>query len=233
MRRKVQRGGSLRRVLLLGSVVGVWLPGSMPGPVAVVSGRITMLDKGDRPAEDVGQAVVWLASQRAPSAAPVEREIITAEKQFSPHVLVVPAGSTISFPNHDPFNHNVFSLSEENPFDLGLYSRGETRSVRFARPGIVQVYCNVHAQMSAIVVVRDNPYFSQPAGDGSFSFRAVPAGKYQLHLWHERAPEVIRDLAVPAGGIRDLSLELDARGYRFKPHLNKLGQPYPQQGRRY
>ena len=89
--------------------------------------------------------------------APVQAEIGTADKAFSPHVLVVPVGSTVSFPNHDPFNHNVFSLSEENPFDLGLYGRGETRSVRFTRPGIVRVYCNVHAQMSALVVVRDSP----------------------------------------------------------------------------
>lgn len=192
-----------------------------------------MLDKDDRPAEDVGQAVVWLDAPRAPTAGPVQAEISTSDKEFSPHVMVVPVGSTISFPNHDPFNHNVFSLSEENPFDLGLYGRGESRTVRFPRAGVVRVYCNVHAQMSALVVVRDNPYFSQPAGDGSFSLPDVPPGEYQLHLWHERAPEVVRAISVPPGGMRDLSLELDARGYRFKPHLNKHGQPYLQQGRRY
>jgi plastocyanin len=233
MRGKVQRGGSLRRVLLLGGVLGVWPRGAAQAPVEAVSGRITMLDKGDRPAEDVGQAVVWLEADRAPGATPLQAEISTAEKQFSPHILVVPAGSTVSFSNHDPFNHNVFSLSEENPFDLGLFGRGETRSTRFTRPGIVRVYCNVHAQMSALVVVRNNPYFSQPGADGSFSLPTVPKGDYQLHLWHERAPEVTRPLSVPSGGIRDLALELDARGYRFKPHLNKFGQPYPQQGRRY
>jgi plastocyanin len=220
-------------MLLIGGVVGVWPPGAAQTPAEVVSGRITMLDKGDRPAEDIGQAVVWLATSRSSGSTPVRAEISTAEKQFSPHVMVIPAGSTISFSNHDPFNHNVFSLSEENPFDLGLYGRGETRSVRFTRPGIMRVYCNVHAQMSGLVVVRDNPYFIQPGGDGSFTLPAVPAGDYELHLWHERAPEVTRPLSVPAGGIRDLALELDARGYRFKPHLNKFGQPYPQQGRRY
>ncbi|HEU5040039.1 MAG TPA: plastocyanin/azurin family copper-binding protein [Gemmatimonadales bacterium] len=200
---------------------------------SVVAGRVTMLDKGDRPAEDIGQAVVWLESGAPAAPAPVTAEIGTSDKAFSPHVLVVPAGSTVGFPNHDPFNHNVFSLSEENPFDLGLYSRGETRSVRFARPGIVRVYCNVHAQMSAIVVVRDNPWFVQPASDGSFSLPGVPAGDYTLHLWHERAEEVSREITVPAAGLGYLALELDARGYQFKPHLNKHGQPYPQQGRRY
>lgn len=192
-----------------------------------------MLDRGDRQAPDVGQAVIWIAtSSRVPSA-PVRAEISTASKEFSPHVLVVPVGSTVTFPNHDPFNHNVFSLSEENPFDLGLYSRGETRSARFDRAGIVRIYCNVHAQMSALIVVRDNPYFVQPSGDGTFSIPAVPPGTHVVHAWHERAPELSRELQVPRAGIRDLSLELDARGYKFKPHLNKFGRPYPQQGRRY
>ena len=92
---------------------------------------MTMLDKGDRPADDVGQAVVWLDGPPAQALLRrCEAEIGTSNKEFSPHVLVVPVGSTVSFPNHDPFNHNVFSLSEENPFDLGLYGRGEMRSVR-------------------------------------------------------------------------------------------------------
>lgn len=192
-----------------------------------------MLDRGDHPADDVGQAVAWLESSRAIPTTPATAQIGTEKKEFSPHVLVIPAGSTVSFPNHDPFNHNVFSLSEEAPFDLGLYSRGEARSVVFARPGIVRVYCNVHAQMSALVVVRDNPYFTQPASDGSFTIPAVVAGHYVLHVWHERAPEVTRPIDVPASGLDGLVIELDARGYRFKPHLNKNGKPYPQQGRRY
>ena len=116
-------------------------------------------------------------------------------------MLVVPVGSTVSFPNHDPFNHNVFSLSEENPFDLGLYGRDEVRSVRFARPGLVRVYCNVHAQMSALVVVRDNPWYAQPASDGSFTLGPVPPGSYALHAWHERAPELTRPLEVTADGV--------------------------------
>jgi len=225
MRRKVKRGDVFRRVLLASVAVG--LP-----PAAVVAGRVTMLDKDDHPG-DVGQAVVWLATPAPVPVAPVRAEMGTTDKEFSPHVLVIPVGSTVSFPNHDPFNHNVFSLSEENPFDLGLYSRGEGRTVKFGRPGIVRVYCNVHAQMSAIVVVRDNPYVTQPGSDGSFSLPVVPAGSYELHLWHERAPEVTRPLEVPPAGVEDLTLELDARGYQFKPHLNKFGQPYPQQGRRY
>ncbi|MBA3259398.1 MAG: hypothetical protein H0T68_08040 [Gemmatimonadales bacterium] len=231
MRGKVQRRIALRRALMAGGAAAS-LSAALPF-AAQVTGRITILDHNDRPADDVGQAVVWLEAASAASAAPARSEIGTSDKEFSPHVLVVRSGSTVAFPNHDPFNHNVFSLSEENPFDLGLYGRGETREVRFTRPGIVRVYCNVHAQMSAIVVVRDTPWFGQPSGDGTFALPAVPAGRYRLHAWHERAPEVTREVEVPAEGVSDLALELDARGYRFTPHLNKHGQPYPQQGRRY
>jgi plastocyanin len=209
----------------------------MPPPdsrAATLTGHLTLLEKGDKQAEDVGQAVIWLATKtRAAAAAPMRAEINTADKEFSPHVLVLPVGSTVTFPNHDPFNHNVFSLSEENPFDLGLYGRGETKAVKFSRPGIIRIFCNVHPQMSALVVVRDNPYYSQPSSDGSFTLDAVPAGRYTLHAWHERAPEISRDLMVPLKGSDPLDLRLDARGYKFKPHLNKFGRPYPQQGRRY
>ncbi len=230
---KLRRGAPLRCSLLLGGAALAWpLTGALPRS-ADVSGRVTVLDRDDRPAEDVGQAVVWLEAGAPAPVAPIEAEIGTSKKEFAPHVLVVPVGSTVGFPNHDPFNHNVFSLSEENPFDLGLYGRGETRTVRFDRPGVVRVYCNVHAQMSAVVVVRDTPWFAQPSSDGSFVLRNVPPGAYTLHLWHERAPEVTRELSVPAAGVGDLTLTLDARGYRFKPHLNKHGLPYPQQGRRY
>jgi hypothetical protein len=148
-------------------------------------------------------------------------------------VLVVPVGSTVAFPNHDPFDHNVFSQSEENPFDLGLYGRDEAKAVKFSRAGIVRIYCNVHAQMSALVVVRDTPWYAQPSSDGGFTISSVPAGSYTLHAWHERSPETSRHLQVPADGVAGLQLQLDARGYKFKPHLNKFGRPYPQQGRRY
>jgi plastocyanin len=231
MRGKILPGAASRRILALaGLAVAVLAWVARP---AEVTGRVTMLDKSDQGGDDVGQAVLWLSRPAAQPRPAVSTEIGTSQKEFSPHVLVVPVGSTVSFPNHDPFNHNVFSLSEENPFDLGLYGRGEVRSVRFDRPGLVRVYCNVHAQMSALVLVQDSPWYTQPSSDGSFSLGAVPPGTYTLHAWHERASEVSRPLEVPAEGLEALAVELDARGFQFQPHLNKHGQPYPQQGRRY
>jgi plastocyanin len=198
-----------------------------------VSGRITVVDKGDRPAEDVGQAVVWLDGGRPVAVAPAQPDMSTENKQFLPHVLVVPAGSSVVFPNHDPFNHNVFSLSEAGAFDLGLYGRGDGKSAKFDKAGIVRVYCNVHATMSGFILVIDSPYFAQPSGDGSFSVAEVPPGDYTLHAWHERAKEVTQLIQVKADGLSGVALQLDARGYKFKSHPNKYGQPYSQQGRRY
>jgi plastocyanin len=225
---KVQREVKFRRVALAAAVLTLAAAGWHAGDVR---GRLTVMDRGDHQAKDVGQAVVWLDGPGP--VQPVTVDITTADKAFSPHVLVVPVGSTVAFPNHDPFNHNVFSLSAEQPFDLGLYGRGETRSVKLENAGIIRVYCNVHAQMSALIVVRNGPHFAQPAGDGSFVLPQVPPGRYLLHAWHERAEEVAEPVEVPAGGLADVAVQLDARGYRFKPHLNKYGQPYPQEGRRY
>jgi plastocyanin len=229
MRAKVQRGGRFRRGGL--AAAAALSLAAATGRAGDLRGHLVMIDKGNRQADDVGQAVVWLDGPAA--VEPVTVDITTADKAFSPHVLVVPVGSTVSFPNHDPFNHNVFSLSDEQPFDLGLYGRGKTRSVRFTRPGVIRVYCNVHAQMGAVVVVRDGPHFTQPEGDGSFMLPQVPPGRYLLHAWHERAGEVSQPIEVPPGGLGEITLQLDASGYRFKPHLNKYGQPYPQEGRRY
>jgi hypothetical protein len=142
-------------------------------------------------------------------------------------------GSTVRFPNRDGFNHNVFSLTEGNAFDLNLYDRGEGRSTQFLNPGIVSVFCNVHSTMSATVVVRNTPWFAQPSADGGFSIPNVPAGEYQLHLWHERTQETVRPVTITATGLDLKDVELDARSYVQKEHLNKFGRPYARTGRRY
>jgi len=218
----------------IGLLLALGAAGALAGQDGPVSGRLTVVERGDRSAEDVGQAVVWLEGGTPVRTAPARPDMSTENKQFLPHVLVVPTGSSIVFPNHDPFNHNVFSLSEADPFDLGLYGRGEGKSASFDRPGIIRVYCNVHATMSGFILVIDSPYFGQPSGDGSFSLREVPPGEYTLHAWHERAKEQLAlPIQVPAGGLSGLDLRLDARTYKFKAHLNKYGQPYSRQGSRY
>jgi len=199
------------------------------GSVGRVAGRIVILEKDNKPSPDLSDAVLYLETPAAVTTAakPVTVEIAITDKTYAPHVVVVPLGSTVRFPNHDPFNHNVFSVSEPNSFDLGLYGRGEAKSYTFTHPGLVRVYCNVHPRMVAYVLVMENRYYAQPGSDGSFAIDNVPTGRYRLHVWHERIPsEVIRDVAA-GNGPPDLQIALNARGYKWEPHRNKYGRNYP------
>jgi len=196
-----------------------------------VAGRIAILEKDNKPSPDLAAAVLYLEGT-GPAAAPDTLDVAINDKVYVPRVLVAPAGSTVRFPNHDPFNHNVFSVSEPNQFDLGLYGRGETKTQVFRHPGLVRVYCNVHPRMVAYLVVTANRYYAQPGADGTFALERVPPGRYRLHVWHERiAAEVIKDITVTAAGVSggggDLVINLNARGYRWQAHKNKYGRAYP------
>jgi plastocyanin len=222
------RGGLLLgAALFVAPVVG----GAQSPSGATVTGRVEL--QGGGAAGSVAQTVVWLEGPGLGSAAPMRVGVGTEDKEFLPHVTVVPAGSLVDFPNHDPFDHNVFSSTSGSSFDLGLYGRGETRSQRFDSPGVVHVYCNVHAEMSALVVVLGSRFYTRPAPDGSFRLEDVPVGRWRLHVWHERAPEVMREIVVGPDGTAAVGVTLDARPRRVQPHLNKYGRPYPAAGRRY
>lgn len=194
-----------------------------------VAGRIAIVEKDNKPSPDLGAAVLYLeATGGGPSAAPDTLDVVINDKVYVPRVLVAPAGSTVRFPNHDPFNHNVFSVSEPNQFDLGLYGRGEAKTQVFAHPGLVRVYCNVHPRMVAYLIVMANRYYAQPGADGTFAIDRVAPGRYRLHVWHERiAAEIVKDIVVPAAGLSDLQVNLNARAYRWQAHKNKYGRAYP------
>jgi len=117
-------------------------------------------------------------------------------------------GSTVSFPNEDPIFHNVFSLSKARAFDLGYYPAGETREVKFDAPGIAQVYCHLHSDMSAAVVVVPTQWYSQPDEHGSFSFPGLPAGSYRVVLWHKSAGFFIRKVELEEAGTLDFSFKI-------------------------
>jgi len=202
-----------------------------PGPPGRVAGRIVILEKDNKPSPDLSDAVLYLEAPASVTTAakPVTVEIAITDKTYAPHVVVIPVGSTVRFPNHDPFNHNVFSVSEPNSFDLGLYGRGEAKGYMFTHAGLVRVYCNVHPRMVAYVLVMENRYYAQPGNDGTFAIDNVPSGRYRLHVWHERIPsEVIKDVSPDgAGREAELQIALNARGYKWEPHRNKYGRNYP------
>jgi plastocyanin len=197
-----------------------------------VTGVLALDEQSAQERGDVRAAVLYLEARGAPGADPEAPNLRTATiamrgREFIPHVRAVLAGGSVAFPNEDPFSHNVFSNVDLAPFDLGLYRRGATRSASFPRPGVYPIYCNIHSKMVSFVVAVPAALVAQPDADGRFVFRRVPQGRYILHAWHERgAGEALRELAVPASGLGDLQVGIDARAYVTAPHLNKFGRPY-------
>jgi plastocyanin len=143
-----------------------------------------------------------------PPKPPVTEILNQQGARFAPDIIVVPAGSTVEFPNLDPIFHNVFSLSKAQPFDLGYYPKGQSRAVKFNNPGVIQVYCHIHANMYAAIVVTASPWFQKPAPDGSFSFSGVPAGRYRLTAWHKIAGLHKVDVQVPETGSAEVTIRV-------------------------
>jgi len=198
-----------------------------------VSGQVSLLEPKTNAKHDVASAVVYLepvskkgARYDRPSGELASASIAMRNREYVPHVQIVRAGGSVEFPNDDPFSHNVFSNTSLGAFDLGLYRRGQTRAATFPKAGVYAVYCNIHSAMVSFVIVVPTKDFARVAADGKFSISAVPAGSYLLHVWHERTPEIVEQIDVPASGLRTIAVTLDTRGYPTMAHLNKFGQPY-------
>jgi plastocyanin len=152
-------------------------------------------------------------------------------KMFTPHVLPVVAGTTIDFPNADPIFHNAFSNYSGQIFDLALYPPGTSKAVRFTRPGVLRVFCNIHPAMSAIILVLNTPYFVKTMKNGSFAMD-VPPGEYELNVFHERATDeelagLARRIIVSDPALRVPPITVSEAGYLIAPHKNKYGHEYP------
>ena len=192
-------------------------------------------------AADASEVVLWLVPLDAspPDFAPGKRlQVVQKNKSFHPHLVVVRVGSTVDFPNRDPFFHNVFSLFDGKRFDLGLYEAGATNSVRFDREGVSYLFCNIHPEMSAVVVTVNTPYYGVSDKSGAVSIPNIPDGRYELHLWYERSlTEDLKSL-VRTVHISSTSHDLRTLAVPLNPnfttsHKNKSGQDYappPPQG---
>ena len=156
---------------------------------------------------EIRNVVVYLKDVAFRGELPVTRRELRQENEtFVPHVLAIVRGSSVEFPNADPFFHNVFSLSAAATFDLGRFPRGQTRARQFAKAGLVKVYCHLHSHMSATILVLDHPYFTVPEVDGSFELPDVPPGQYTIVGWHERVGERTAPIRVEEG--KTTSIEL-------------------------
>jgi plastocyanin len=156
---------------------------------------------GIEAANEFEKVAVWLEPSVPMQLSPITATMQQRNRRFDPGLLIIPAGSTIEFPNWDPIFHNVFSLSPAQSFDLGYYADGRSKSIRFTRVGIVQVYCHVHPNMYGVVVVTDTPWSGKPSGDGAYSLTEIPAGQYGLMLWQRAAGLIRKEISVPETGI--------------------------------
>ena len=206
--------------------------------VAVRGQAAAKQEKSAKAVVDSSDIVVWLKpldpaakSESVNASDPKKFRLVQHDKSFQPHMLVVPVGSVVDFPNHDPFFHNVFSLFDGKRFDLGLYEAGATNSVRFDRLGVSFLFCNIHPEMSAVVVAVDTPYYGLSDRKGNIAIQNVPDGRYELHVWYERSlPEDLKNLT-RAVTITSTSRELGTiqvpENPSFTPaHKNKYGQDY-------
>jgi plastocyanin len=187
---------------------------------------------------DASNVILWLvftdetpstAGARPPASPPPQ--LVQKNKSFEPHILVVQVGTTVQFPNKDPFFHNVFSLFDGKRFDLGLYEGGSTNSARFDRPGVSYLFCNIHPEMSAVILAVESPYFGRSDRLGHASIPNVPYGRYLLRVWYERStPESLKtlerivDISASARSLEHVQV-VDSGDFKLA-HKNKYGQDY-------
>jgi len=178
-------------------------------PVYQLRGMSSVTDRDHSgPVDEYSKIVVFLEGNLPDRDEPVSTELRQQNRRFEPQILVIPVGSKVSFPNSDPIFHNVFSLSNAKKFDLGYYPEGHTRIVRFDEAGIAQVYCHLHPNMYAAIVVVPNHWHTRPTNDGTFLLSHIPPGTYHLVAWHMNGGLFRRDIQVSANSITDVVLHI-------------------------
>lgn len=203
---------------------------------AVVAGEVELTNSKNiavRKHKDYAGVVLWLepVDRPVPALSPKRVEMQQRDKLFQPHVLAISLGSTVELPNLDLIFHNAFSNFSGQPFDVGLYAPRTSRSVTFKHAGIVRVFCNIHATMSAIIAVLNSPWYAVTAASGRYSIAGVPPGEYKLHIFHERSlPDNLKLLepriTVPESGLTLPLISISETGFIPAEHLNKYGQDY-------
>ena len=233
-------------VACLGALVcllGLWL-GATAASTAPVTAEFEIVNRaGGGPPQpstrkDSSNVALWLVpvdtqGQASASTAPQKPspQLVQRNKTFQPHVVIVEVGTVVEFPNKDPFFHNIFSLFDGKRFDLGLYESGSTRTVRFDRPGVSFLFCNIHAEMSAVVLAVETPYFALSDAAGRIAIANVPGGRYEMHVWYERSlpgdlKELTREITVSESA-HTLGQIRVSENPNFTPeHKNKYGQDY-------
>lgn len=196
-----------------------------------VRGNVVVSRSPGAASTDPSPILVYLVGFTEPPP-PGSAEILQRDKHFLPNLLGITAGQRVSFPNGDPFYHNVFSPSSARKFDLGQYRPGETRSRVFPKTGVVDVYCNIHPQMSATILVLPNRRFAAAQPDGTFEIDGVPPGRWTIYAYSRRAVKPVgKPVVVTAGATTEIDFHVTETRSDFS-HLNKYGEKY-RDGERY
>jgi plastocyanin len=195
--------------------------------VGSVQGSVVILGKNSEklPSQEVIINLEPLFDVPAAIMQPRSYSIDMKDKRYTPAVMSIRAGDKVNFHNRDGIKHNVFSSSGNNAFDLGTYGLGVTQGVNLKNPGIVKVYCNIHAEMAAFISINTKGYSAITQADGRFSFKDVPVGEYMLNVWHVRG-ETRKRLSVAVGKVSQNNITLDTTTFELIPHLNKFGKSY-------
>ena len=200
----------------------------------VLRGHVQLTRNG-HPMTNASKAVIWLTPIGATVEPPRQEssqipQLVQKNKSFQPSLLVIPVGGKVEFPNHDPFFHNVFSLFEGKRFDLGLYESGTTRFVQFDKPGVSFIFCNIHEQMSAVVITLATPYYAISDARGDVTIPNVPPGRYVLQVFHSSvAPDALRAMnreVTIAPGDTSLGTFILTETDLTVAHKNKYGRAY-------
>jgi hypothetical protein len=247
---------SFERSMIVGCwalLMGLFAP-LLHGQGVEVSGKILMpppvqpagkKHQEPRDPSSAANVVVWLSPLKPGALPPVmparqtPYRLVQKDKMFTPHLLVVPTGSQVEFPNQDPFFHNVFSLFNGKRFDLGLYESGTSRSVRFDREGVSYIFCNIHPEMGAIVLALSTPYYGTSGENGVVTLHNVPPGTYRLNVWSENGQlanpgDSQRIVQVSAEAVHLGDIALQATTDSLANHKNMFGEDYqPSHGTKY
>ena len=223
---------NLRTLHLVPLFICVLLLGSGVEAQQLLRAHVELTKNGHR-LKDSSKAVIWLTPIGTTVQPPRQTQIpqlVQKNKMFHPSLLVIPAGGKVEFPNRDPFFHNVFSMFEGKRFDLGLYEGGTTRFVQFDKPGISFIFCNIHAEMSAVVIAVATPYYAISDAHGDINIPDVPPGRYQLQVFHSAvAPDALRAMTreiTIAPGQTSLGIFTLAESNLVVAHKNKYGRDY-------
>ncbi|MFL6415120.1 MAG: hypothetical protein ACJ74Y_05555 [Bryobacteraceae bacterium] len=157
---------------------------------------------------------------------PGHYELKQQGKTFIPHLLAIPVGSSVTFPNEDPIFHNVFSLTRPGPFDLGLYRSGDAKTRVFSKPATYRVFCNIHPQMTALLLVLPTSFIAEASAGGTYRLD-LPPGRYRLVAWSEHSEPATQEVLVESTALSAPELTLDESKFVEMPHKNKYGQDYP------